>query len=95
MGNPRDNQVENLRKTLQYALDTEREMARQQERLNELIAENPEAATSYQIRSWQEHIHQIREESRVSRLITEEALNRRLLLADIAAEKAAEIAADN
>ena len=95
MENPRDNPIESLKKTLTQALNTEEDMERQQAKLNELVAENPERANSYQVRSWQENINQMHQESRISRMITEEALNRRLLLADIAAEKATENSAEN
>jgi hypothetical protein len=86
MMNPRDDPINTLRKQLQYALDALAEMDRQQAKLDALLAENPEAAGSYQNRQWQETINHTREESRISKLLCEESLARRLLLADQAAD---------
>ena len=86
MTNPRDDPITTLRKQLQYALDALAEMDRQQAKLEAVLAENPEAAGSYQNRQWQEMINQVREESRISKLLCEEALNRRQLLMEQAAD---------
>jgi hypothetical protein len=80
VSSPRDNPIETLKKNLQYALDNLAEMARQQAKLDQQIAENPEAAGSYQVSQWQAMIDQQREESRISRLLCEEALKKRPLI---------------
>ena len=75
MGNPMDS----IKKTLSLALDAQEDMDRQQEQLNELVAENPEAATDYKVRQWQALIDTIRAEAQENQRLCEEAISRGLI----------------